>query len=307
MDRITELNIQDEEELCNVAKALSSPARIEMLKLLSNYSYNVAEIADRLGIAASSTAFHINILENAGLVNTEVQPGTRGSIKICSRKRDIINIRLNELVTNINEMKSISMPIGCYTDCEVHPTCGIADSDGNPIGYNDSQSNFYLPEHTHANILWTSSGYVEYKFPTPEIKHKIIQRLSISMEICSEAPNFREDWKSDITLWINDRECGTFHSPGDFGSRRGRLNPAYWPNGSTQYGLLTTWEVGADGASINGNKVAGSSLELLRLLDKPYIKVKIGNKKDAQHIGGFNIFGSKFGDYPQDIILSLEY
>ena len=33
----------------------------------------------------------------------------------------------------------------------------------------------------------------------------------------------------------------------------------------------------------------------------------IGNKEDAQYIGGFNIFGEKYGDYPQNIIMNLEY
>ena len=37
------------------------------------------------------------------------------------------------------------------------------------------------------------------------------------------------------------------------------------------------------------------------------ITVRIGNKPDAEFPGGFNIFGRKFGDYAQDIILSIVY
>ncbi len=49
----------------------------------------------------------------------------------------------------------------------------------------------------------------------PKKKEKI-KRASISMEICSEAPGYKEDWKSDLTLWVNDVEVGTWTCPGDF-------------------------------------------------------------------------------------------
>ena len=35
--------------------------------------------------------------------------------------------------------------------------------------------------------------------------------------------------------------------------------------------------------------------------------LRIGNKPDAQYVGGFNIFGEKFGDYEQNILLSYVY
>ncbi|MEI3204121.1 MAG: hypothetical protein V8S73_05705 [Lachnospiraceae bacterium] len=38
------------------------------------------------------------------------------------------------------------------------------------------------------------------------------------MEICSEAPGYKEDWKSDLTLWVNDVEVGTWTCPGDLGA-----------------------------------------------------------------------------------------
>lgn len=94
-----------------------------------------------------------------------------------------------------------------------------------------------------AQILWGSCGYVEYRFPNRLPKNKTLQSISFTVEICSEAANYRENWKSEITLWINEIECGTFLSPGDFGARRGRYTPKIWASGSTQYGLLTCWSV----------------------------------------------------------------
>ena len=43
------------------------------------------------------------------------------------------------------------------------------------------------------------------------------------------------------------------------------------------------------------------------LVEGPYISVRIGIKEDAAHIGGVNIFGSSFGDFPQDILMRIEY
>ena len=37
------------------------------------------------------------------------------------------------------------------------------------------------------------------------------------------------------------------------------------------------------------------------------ITIRIGNKEDATNKGGFNLFGRSFGDYAQDIILTLVY
>ena len=102
-------------------------------------------------------------------------------------------------------------------------------------------------------------------------------------------------------------DCGTWTCPGDFGSRRGRLNPSVWPDGSTQYGMLMTWEVLENGCFINGSQAGETALNDLRLMEKPYIDVRIGNKEDARYIGGFNLFGKSFGNYEQDIVMSVEY
>lgn len=44
---------------------------------------------------------------------------------------------------------------------------------------------------------------------------------------------------------------------------------------------------------------------MLEIKEKPYISLKIGVKADAKNLGGINLFGEKFGDYPQDIIVKL--
>ena len=306
MANILELNLEDEEQLCSLGTALSSPARIQILKLLYHNSFNVAEIAEKLQIPASSAALYIRSLENAGLINTRLQPGSRGSMKICSRKNDQIIIKLTSDDPSVSKLSSVSMPVGCFTDCEVAPSCGLA-SEKAPIGFGDRPESFYLPERANAQILWTAPGYVEYKFPYQLPSTAVPNRLILTAELCSEALNYKEDWMSDITFWINDIECGTWRSPGDFGSRLGRLNPEWWGSGSTQYGKLVTLEISDDGCTINSVPTSHISLKDFTFTPQKPISVRIGNKPDAEFIGGFNLFGEKFGDHEQNIILSFAY
>lgn len=306
MAKTLELNADDDEMLCSVSKALSSLDRIKIIKLLYYNSYNIGEIAEQLQIPASTAALHVRILEGAGLIHTENQPGNRGSMKLCSRKNDYINIRLNGLSTGVDQISTISMPVGAYTDCKIAPTCGLADENGY-IGYEDRPADFFLPSRLNAQLLWTADGYVEYKFPYTIDTSKKLKQLLLTFEICSEAANYREDWKSDITLWINGQECGTYRCPGDFGARRGRLNPSWWESGVTQYGLLTTFTITDKATFINNEKNTPIGLPNLSLNDNTFITVRIGNKEDAEYPGGFNLFGQKFGDYEQDINMSFIY
>ena len=75
MAKILELDLENEERLCALGSALSSPARIQILKLLYHSSFNVAEIAEKLQIPTSSAAVYIRSLETAGLINTKMQKG----------------------------------------------------------------------------------------------------------------------------------------------------------------------------------------------------------------------------------------
>lgn len=306
MAKLREFDINETDELCNLGKALSSPVRLEILGLLYDQSMIIGEIAKKLDIPASSAAFHLKLLEQAGLVRMEEQPGTRGSTKLCTIKVDHIAIDMVKKNTDIDEIFSAEMPVGAYSSCQVAPTCGLCGPAG-VIGNEDAEYCFYYPERMDAGILWTASGFVEYKFANGVPKKRMAKKVSVSMEICSEAPGYREDWKSDITLWINGIDCGTWTCPGDFGGRRGRLTPSFWPNGSTQYGIQTIWEVRKDGTYINEKKVSDVTVEQLCLWEKSYVSVQIGNKPDAKYVGGFNLFGKGFGDYNQDIILTVEY
>lgn len=62
-----------------------------------------------------------------------------------------------------------------------------------------------------------------------------------------------------------------------------------------------------NGTYLDGEKVSSVPVSGYDLVEGPYISVRIGIKEDAAHIGGVNIFGSSFGDFPQDILMRIEY
>ena len=300
-----ELNSNNPHHLSKVGKAFSSPIRIEIIKHLHTRSLNVNEIAEALNIPPSSAAMHIRVLEEANLITTKQLPGERGTMKLCSRRYDQLSIRLMDETPFISDLVSVDMPIGSFTDCHIVPTCGI----GTEKGYiaEDTPIGFFRPERAGAQIIWTSAGYVEYKFPNIVPSHRTPTQLSFSMELCSEAPNYKEDWKSDITLWVNGHNCGTWTSPGDFGRRRGRLTPTWIVEGSTQYGILTTWSIDNEGCFINKKKASNFPLSHLNIMDNPFITMRIGNDPASKYVGGFNLFGDKCGDYAQSIIMTIGY
>ena len=112
---------------------------------------------------------------------------------------------------------------------------------------------------------------------------------------------------SDITIWINGTECGTWRCPSDYGARRGRLNPEWWSSGCTQYGKLLILELSETGCLLNGTPVPNLTIHQFHFSANTPITIRIGNKPDAEYPGGFNIFGKKFGDFEQDIVLSITY
>jgi len=264
------------------------------------------EIADALNIPVSSTASHIKRLEEARLIVTETQPGFHGSMRVCICSMQSIFLEATTAQSSSNTI-SFEMPIGSYYDCQIIPTCGLASESG-PIDIYDKPSAFFSPERLNAQLLWFQQGFIEYRFPNKLNDAISLKEISFSLELCSEAPGYKEDWLSDITIFCNNKEIATYCSVGDFGSRRGRFTPSYWPNGQTQYGLLKIFSVTNDGCYLD-KKLINPNLTLkdLHLNKNSYISLKIGIKENAENIGGINLFGEKFGDYPQGIIMNLIY
>ncbi len=295
----------DDERLSCLGRALSSPVRIQMLRLLTRQELNVNEISELLSIPQSSAAANVKLLEEAGLVSCQLQTATRGQMKVCRIDPQEITV-LMKTVSDAEKTEYISMPIGHFVDYQVVPTCGIVTEKGR-IGEEDEPRCFFDPERVKAQLIWLGAGYLEYRFPNQFLEKGDVREVELSAEVCSEDHDYNMDYPSDITLWINGIEAATWTCPSDFGGRRGTFNPDWWPDKNTQYGVLKKWQIRKNGTFLDGKMICGRSLEEYGLARDPYITIRIGVREDAKHPGGLNLFGEGFGDYKQNIVLKVTY
>ncbi|MBE6981992.1 MAG: ArsR family transcriptional regulator [Ruminococcaceae bacterium] len=307
MPRYMHLSIYDEDRMEKIMAAMAAKARRDILRLVNENSYSVTEIARLLNMPTSTAAFHINHLQAADLIHVQTKSAQHGSSKIISRKLDELNISYVPDYDSHSVMTTVmDIPIGSFTDCQAAPSCGMA-TESNIIENDDVPAVFFSPARLGAQIIWFSAGYLEYRLPNYVLRDKEPVGLSFSLEICSEAPNYRMNWESDITFWVNGREICTWTSPGDFGGHRGQLNPEWWADSATQYGLLKTIRINSRGVYLDENKVSALTLTELAIDEGEYFTLRIGIKPDAVNVGGLNLFGEKFGNYQQNIIVKLSY
>lgn len=303
---VVPMEAEENEAGIRVAKALGSTQRLRILDYLQTRIANVSDIATALEMPLSTANLHLNVLEESGLIRSEMIAASRGVQKLCSRAYDMIVIQLPRSIGSDEKQVSVSMPIGAFVDCQSMPTCGLAHEDG-IIGYVDDPVSFYEPQRFQAQLIWFRQGYLEYRFPYRAEHDRSPKSLVISMEISSEAPNYHHDWPSDIFMEINEQPVGTWTSPGDFGGERGNLTPIWWEEWNSQYGLLKSWRINEEGTWIDGMRISDVSIQALQLHQQPFIKVRFGVHPDALHVGGLNLFGRKFGNYPQDIVMQIHY
>lgn len=304
MKKTIQLDLDDKEQLALLARALSAEVRIEILRLLCKTDFNINEIAEQLNLPQSSAAAHIKVLEEAGLIKTSLKPAVRGSMKVCSRQLEALEVKF--MTRQEEKTEVINMPIGNFVDYYVEPTCGIV-SEKRYIDEEDEPRCFYNPGRTSAKLLWFGKGYLEYRFPNNILTDRKEKRLELSMELCSEDHEYNLDFPSDITVWINGIDAGTYYCSGDFGGRRGKYNPEWWPDKNTQYGVLKTWILTEQGTYLDEDRVNLLSIKDYHLSENAYISVRVGIKEDAEHVGGVNLFGDCFGDYPQNIRMKFVF
>ncbi|MEM2742988.1 MAG: ArsR family transcriptional regulator [Candidatus Methanomethylicaceae archaeon] len=78
------LIVKGEENIVNVAMALSSPTRLQILKFVREKEVDMQEIAELIKQSKANASAQIRILENVGLIKTIYKPGIRGVKKICT-------------------------------------------------------------------------------------------------------------------------------------------------------------------------------------------------------------------------------
>ena len=287
-------------------RALASESRARIIELLAERDLNINELSSALGLAQPSVTKHVQILEEAGLVVSDYLAGPQGMQKRCRRVHDRIIVEMAPPSYPAEGIAEIEVPIGMFTNVDAHPPCGLAIKE-KFIGLIDNPLSFFMPERANAELLWSSAGFIEYAFANTIPLQSAVTSIDLAMEIGSEAPGYDNDYPSDITLWVNDIEIGTWTSPGDFGGSRGRLNPGWWPDNLNQHGLLKVWRIDQSGASIDGVDLSNVKVQDLNIRPWQATKIRLGVKADAVHQGGFTIFGKCFGNYDLDIVLRIRH
>ena len=228
------------------------------------------------------------LLDDAGFPDAVISASNdssgHGNQKLCSLIQDRILVEIEKPI-DLSNVYNTSIKVGQFSSHNICPTCGLATSSF-VIGELDDVRYFDHPDHFNADIMWFTKGYVEYVIPNLIPRNQKITQLSLSAEISSEAPGTDNDWPSDISFYINDTLVGTWTSPGDYGDVRGMFTPEWWPQNWNQYGLLKLLVINHKGT---------------------FIRFRIAVEEDSAHVGGLTIFGKSFGNYDQDIVVSINY
>lgn len=287
-------------------KALGSDIRIQILKiLLENNQMSMNQLANELNISNGALTGHIKKLEECGLISTSNDSSGHGNQKLCSLIQDRILVEIEKPI-DLSNVYNTSIKVGQFSSHNVFPTCGMATSSF-VIGELDDVRYFDHPDRFNADIMWFTKGYVEYVIPNLIPHNQKITQLSLSAEISSEAPGIDNNWPSDISFYINDTLVGTWTSPGDYGDVRGMFTPEWWPQNWNQYGLLKLLVINHKGTFIDGLKISDITTSELNLDYTSTIRFRIAVEENSAHVGGLTIFGKSFGNYDQDIVVSINY
>lgn len=298
------------EKVAEVCRALSSEIRLKMLSLIyTNGGLSIMDLAKALDIAVSSASFHVEILQKANIISVYSIAGKHGTMKICNIKVQNVSIDIfsKEMIKHLNTF-TYNIPIGSYSDAYAvaNPTCGIA-SEFEILELADHPSSFFSSRKTEAQIVWASHGHLIYKIPNYFLENNNAQAISFSLEICSEAPFYNLNYPSDISFMVNNIDICTYTCKSDFGGRPGKLTPKWWNANLTQYGELKEIIINQNGAFLDNIMVnTNVTIDQLKLGDGSFISFFVGVKDDAVNKGGFNIFGEKFGDHQQNIIMKVK-
>ena len=300
---------EDFESITCICEALSNKKRLEILNILQipPCSISVTDLSNKLNIPISTLKHHLDILYAASLITISYMTTKYGTTKIIARDLHGVNLKLYKNIKEVKKTlktKKISIGVGHFNNV-YSDNFGFA-TDKEFINF--LGTSYFHPKRIDAQLVFSTSGQIEYYVDNTIAKTNNIKKLKISLEICSEAPFYNNDFISDITFWINNKEILTYVSSGDYGERKGLLNPAWWSPNNTQYGKLLIITIDETGVYLDSELINKKvNINTLNLDSSNKIILKIGNKTTARNIGGWNIFGKNLGDYPQDIDFEFFY
>jgi predicted transcriptional regulator len=300
------MHITNLEEGRRLFKALASETRSGIVRLLlTNREMNLNDLAVALGLTNGALTAHVRELEECGIVEIRSAPARRGTQKICRLAVESILVDLSSASPD-GDFYEVDLKVGGYSTYQVEPNCGISTRE-RIIGEFDDPRCFDDPERVNAGVLWFTRGFVEYRIPNQLRPGQRPTEIRVVCELSSEAPGTCEDWPSDIHFSLNGHLLGSWTSPGDFGSRRGFFNPAWWFPTLNQYGLLKSISVREDGTWLDGRLLSKTTIDSLEIDGRSDLSLVFAVPADAPHVGGLTIFGKGFGNYGQDIGVRVSY
>ncbi len=283
-------------------EALDSDVRLGILdELRQKGELNLAYFAERFNVSNGAITAHIKKLHAAGLIEISTSSGIRGTQKICSLSADKIVIDFLGGQQEEGRVESAQIDVGQYVAYEVHPTCGLATRES-VVGRFDDPACFSYPERFRAGILWLSYGYVEYLLPNYLSENARLSALHITLELASEAPGYAAYYPSDVHFSVNGKQLGVYLSKGEYNDRAGNVNPSWWYGNLGQYGKKVSIVVNDEGTFFDGVKSSAQTLSDLAIRAGEQIRFRIYVPENAEHRGGFTLFGKGFGDYDEGIV-----
>ena len=129
-----EFSLDDKHGLRKMARALSSETRLTILETLQSGSRSIGELSEELQIPMSTVSTSVSILEESGLIIAKNKSQERGMLKLCSPSVSQVIFNLNNIgsveTDETPQSLTMSMPVGCYTDCLLYTYCFWIRSDG---------------------------------------------------------------------------------------------------------------------------------------------------------------------------------
>lgn len=287
----------------SILESFSSPTRIKIIELLNEEPMNISALSEALDIKPPIVTRHIQMLEQAGIVRSELIAGKRGQQKLCYLQLEQMVLKFKgkrEEAQQGGQKYEVVIPVGMYADFNVKPSCGLA-SESSMLGMCDDPRYFADPVHRDARVVWFSSGYIEYRIPNYMLYNEQASSVEVSLEICSETPCSSSHLQpSDILFSFNGIDVAEWTFPGKIGKGRGIYTPSWWHK-DIRHGVMKHIRVNEQGTYIDGIYASDITISELALTADKEIVLRISSRSDAKRCGGVTLFGGGFGNYNQDI------
>ena len=291
-----------------IFRALANDTRVAILRYLGDRVVAVNQIAKDMGLPSSTATMHVTVLERAGLLHTELRPASRGLQKVCARTYDELVFDLPRgAARRTHDAVDLQMPIGGYSDFVVEPTCGLVSATG-LIGFMDDPSAFYEPDRLNGAAALVPGG---------------LRGISVSESRAARCPRrVPAADRGDLQRGAAPRpRLAERHHGLDQRSAARRLDvpvrlrrPARTADPVVVGGkglavrraqALARDEAGNDDRRDQPLDASTSHRSDLRTGTRS--SYASASSQTPQNVGGLNLFGRGFGNYPQDLGFRLEY